>query len=67
MLKQIKLTDLAVRMQLTVAAAIYLPAAVTSASGKVDMDEDTFIAKMETIKELRDYVGSVCTKLAVSK
>lgn len=51
-------------MRLAPAAAVYLPAAVTSASRKIGMSEFTFVSKCESIPELASYIASVCTKLA---
>jgi hypothetical protein len=59
-----RLASLALAMRLTPAAAIYLPAYVEIAARKLDTSETDFVRKLETIRELSEYVASVCTGLA---
>lgn len=57
-----RLTILASKMMLTPIQTIALPATIEVGARKMSMTEDAFMAKVEQIPELREYVASICRR-----
>ena len=55
-----QMVRIAEKMGLTPKQAVALPTAVSVASAKIKMEESRFLAEMERIGELRDYLKSAC-------
>ena len=58
------LASLASLMNLSVAATVVLPTAVTVAASKVGMPEGEFLFRLHNNAALRAYVAQVCTQVA---